>query len=446
MPAPGLSTGMQLATAQRMVLQPRLLQSIELLQLPSQDLEAWLLDAAAGNEALCVDAQYGDEGRDFVPSPSRVASQAAGERHDALLANAPARQASLSQLVEEQLALVELDPEVADWVRWLIGRLDAAGFLSESDEELLSAALEHGLAGGALLLGQAIAALQGLEPRGIGARDAIEALLLQLDSGDQDYGLLCRLLEDFVGDLARNRLPKVAGQLGIHLDELRRLIGLLGQLDPRPLGAMMGHTAPAIQPDVVVGDASPGFQVRLVRGALPAVTVDPEVSALARDAALPAEVRQHLRGRMEEARAVVAAVQQRGVTLLRVAGSVFAKQHRFLAEGPSGLAPLSMTAVAEELQLALSTVSRAVHGKYVETPWGTFALRHFFQSEAGGVAHDRARKVLASLIDGEDPAQPLADDELVCALASKGIQVARRTVAKYRKELGIASSYRRRAY
>jgi RNA polymerase sigma-54 factor len=333
-------------------------------------------------------------------------------------------------------------------VRFLVGCLDERGFLSPSDEELLALALEAGLAGGRSRLGAAIAALQELEPRGIGARNAIEALLLQLDPADPDYDLLCRLLEEFVEELAKNRLPQVARAMGLELADLERLLDLLRELDPAPAASLVEEAAPVIVPEVMVEAAGEGWEVSVPRSALPAVSVDPSVADLARDRAQGAEVRRYLRGKLDQARWIVEAVAHRGETLLRVARAAFAHQRAFLEEGPGHLAPLTMGAVADELGLHVSTVSRAVAGKFAQTPWGCLPLRSLFQSAAGGedTARDEVREAVRALFEGEDKTRPLSDEEAVAALAERGLTVARRTVAKYRKELGIPSSYRRRRF
>ncbi len=446
----GPTTGLRLSAEQRMVLEPRLLQSILLLQLPSVELEDWLVQAAAENPALSLEdlpgPSLGAEDSWAAQRAEWASGEAASEAHEALLRNAPAPAQGLDAIVDEQLALLDWAPDLVAWVRFLVGQLDPAGFLSPSDQELLEGAEAIGLSGGAPLLARAIGALQTLEPKGLGARDAIEAMLMQLDTEGADYPLLCRLLEEFVGDLASNRMPHVASRLGICVDELRGLIAQLAELDPRPAASLMAGTSPELRPDVVVEAGEEGYEVRVERSALPTVGLDPEVSAIARDRDLPVEVRRYLRGQMDEARSIVDAVRQRGVTLLRVARSVFVHQEAFLREGPGALRPLAMGAVAEELELALSTVSRAVGGKVVQTPAGVFPLRHFFQGEAGGASQERVRSALRDLVEAEDSAVPLSDDDLVAALAEAGIRIARRTVAKYRKELGIPSSYRRRRY
>lgn len=446
-----MNLGMQQRAEQRMLLQPRMLQSIEVLQLAGVELEGWLLEQAESNEALVV------EGGELAGGPperpahvrERRGTRADSEAHDEMLRNQPARPRGLGELIEEQLATADLDAGLTEWVRLLAGCLDPGGTLSASDDVLLDLARERGLAGAEAMLGAAIAALQGLEPRGIGARGAIEALLLQLDPRDPDYTLLCRLLEEFVEDLAKNRLPQVAKALGLELGDLARLLDVLRELDPRPAAGLVDEAVPAIVPEVVVTRVADGFEVSVSRAALPSVRIDPDVQDLARDRSQPRDVRRYLRGKLDQARWVVDAVAQRGETLLRVARAVFAHQRPFLDGGHGHLRPLTMGAVADELGVHVSTVSRAVAGKYAQTPWGIAPLRSFFQSSAGGndgAARDDVRETVRAVFDGEDRTRPLSDDDVVALLAERGVRVARRTVTKYRKELSIPSSYRRRAY
>lgn len=436
---------MQMRGEQHMLLQPRMLQSIEMLQLATGELDAWLAEAAESNEALRVDAP---------PSVGESLSGRRGtwedaEAHDRMLREQPGRGPGLAAQVEEQLATSALEPEVEEWVRFLAGCLDERGFLSADDDTLLALALEQGLEGGRAELARASAALQSLEPRGLGARDAIEAMLLQLDPQDPDYALLCRLLEEFVEELARNKLPGVARALGLEIDELARLIDVLRELDPAPVAALVDEAAPLVRPDVIVEWDGEGFELRLASGSRPAVGLDEDVVALARDRSQPADVRRYLRGKLDQARWIVEALEQRARTLERVARATFRRQRAFLDEGPGHLAPLRMGEIADELGIHVSTVSRAVAGKHAQTPWGVFPLRTFFQAATGGgesLARDEVRDRVREIVASEDPTRPLSDDEIVARLAESGARVARRTVAKYRGELGIPSSYRRRRY
>lgn len=445
----GLHQNVSMRGEQQMLLLPRMLQSIEVLQLPSLELEGWLREAAEGNEALSVD---GAERGEHIAE--RRGTQADTDAHDEMLRNHPDRGQTLCEVVEEQLVTLELSDELEEWLRFLIGCMDDSGYLSASDERLLELAVECDLAPDPGQLGQAIAALQQLEPRGLGARSAVEAMLLQIDPGDPDYSHLCALLEDFLEDLARNKLPSVASALGVDLDQLGRLLESLRELDPRPTAHLVEHGAPVIQPDVIVDVGENGdFEVRLTKGSLPSVRVDADVKSLAKDPGQEAEVRKYLRGKLDQARWIVDAIEQRGRTILRISQSVFAHQHEFLAKGQGHLVPLRMNQLADKLDLHVSTVSRAVNAKYVQTTWGIFPLRLFFQAGAGaaeeggeGAARDGVRGLIKEIIETEDSAAPMSDDDVVRELGKRDLKIARRTVAKYRGELGIPSSYRRRRY
>ena len=366
-----------------------------------------------------------------------------------MLRNHPAPGPGFLEHVLEQLALVPLDPVRERWVRLLAGNLDPRGYLPLSDEELLEEAREEGLEPDPGELGAALAVLQSLEPRGIGARDAVEALLLQLDPADPDYALLCTLIEDFLEDVARNKLPAVARAMGLELDRLGELLELLRGLELHPGSGLAAGAAPALVPEVMVTPSGDGFEVRVEQSGLPAVSVDEDVRRFATDRRNDPAVRSYLRGRLDQARWIVEAVEQRRQTLLRVATALFAHQRAFLEHGPGHLLPLRMMDLAEGLGLHVSTVSRAVAGKYAQTPWGILPLRHFFQGAGGASAHTArgdVRELVREVIAGEDPARPFSDDEVVAELKRRGLAVARRTVAKYRVELGIPSSYRRRRY
>jgi RNA polymerase sigma-54 factor len=450
---------------QDMVLAPRMLQSIEILALPRLDLDAWLSGEAEKNEALLVEESGRDslgESRTLDPGRSDAARSKATDDHYAMLQAQPERGQSLGDAVEEQIRGLNLDSDLAAWVTFLAGCLDEAGLLTLEDEDIIALAESAhlpmaGAAAGQRLLADAIATLQQLEPAGIGARSSVEALLLQLDPADDDYGLLCTLLEDFLVELSRNKRPAVAEKLGLELLELDRLLGALSMLEMRPASGLVGESAPVLHPDVLVERDGESFTVELARGALPSVSIDPIAEELLASGALESEARTYLRGKVEKARWVAEAVEMRGSTLLRVAEATLRHQRGFLTDGPTGLRPLSMVSVAEELGLATSTVSRSVAGKSAQTPWGIIPLRSFFQSAPGAAQSegdstaplngtDAVRERVRQLVLAEDKQDPLSDEAIVTALKADGVPVARRTVAKYRKELGIESSYRRKRH
>ena len=442
-----------------MLLLPQMLQSLELLELPATELESWLESQAESNEALLVRSPEAPA----LPEPplprSNASARAATERHDSWLEEQPGRGASLAERVEQELVLLELTPQRATWVRWLVGQLDSNGWLPLSDEELYGRACEDGLTRARTdeqrerevgEMAAAIATLQQLEPRGLAAHNAIEALLLQLDPRDPDYALLARLLEDFLSEIGKNRLPQVARALGIDLERLDGLLEHIRALDPAPGRGLCEESTPAIRPEVLVERLPEGgFEVRLDGGAWPSVEIDPELEALAKERGRASELARYLRPKIESARSIQGALAQRQRTLARVAVALFARQTQFLEHGPNALAALRMGELADDLGLSLSTVSRAISGKYAQTPWGVLALRWFFQAGAGGEegqTRGGLQEAVRALFASEDPAHPLSDDEALAKLRLKGFELARRTLSKYRSELGIKSSYLRRRH
>lgn len=423
--------------AQEMQLLPRMLQAIEVLQLPASDLLAHLEQLGRDNEALVVEP------------PARRGDHQAALDHDAMLQNQAAPEQSIVASIEQQLTMREIEPELREWVRFLVSCLDERGYLSASESRLEELACEHGLEAEEPPIGRAISVLQSLEPKGLGARDAIEAMLLQLDPSDPDYADLCRLLEEFLEELAKNKLPRVAKAMELELDELEFLIERLRGLDPRPAAALVGNAAPVVTPEIRVERGPDGFEVSLDRSGAPGVSLDESIKNVARDREQTQEWRDYWRKKIREARWVVDAVAQRYETLERIAIQLFSQQREFLEKGPGHLVPCSMSELAETLGLHVSTISRAVQGKHVQTPWGVRPLRYFFQTAAGGEsgkARDDLRETVRQIFANEDPTKPLSDDEVCAALKERGLEVARRTVAKYRSELGIQSSYRRKKH
>ena len=447
----GLSLGMH--ARQELALLPRMLQAIEVLQLPATDLEGFLLQAVQENEVLRIDDARAvgaarADGAAGPPGRTRARQQAADD-HAAWLESQASAEKGLREELLDELLVLDLPPQVDAWTRLLIECLDERGLLSLPDDALLGFAAERGLSADTALLGRAIAVLQGLEPRGVGGRDAVEALLLQLDPRDPDYALLCRLIEEFLEDIAKNKLPLVAKALGVEVARLQVLVARLRELDLAPGAALSAEAVRPIHCEVVVERRGDGFEVRVDQSGLPAVEIDPAVSGLARDSRQSPELRRYLRGRLDQARWLLEALEQRKRTLLGIASSAFERQRGFLASAQGQLVPLRMSEVADELGVHLSTVSRAVAGKYAMTPRGIVALRDLFVAPASGAgtrARTSVRDLVRTVVGEEDAAKPLSDDEIVAALARKGVEVARRTVAKYRSELGIPSSYRRRRH
>lgn len=428
-PSP-LSLRQSQALRQELLLLPQMLQSLELLALPALELSEWLEQQAEGNEALEVRR----------PQPAA--------EHD-WWQDEPAREQSLEEHIEAGLALCELAPAQAAAVRWLATRLDARGWLCEDEEQLHAEGVRAGLwePADALALRRALTCLQQLEPRGLGARDLTEAYLLQLEPRAADYALLARLVEEHIPDLAARRLHVIARSLGVELVRVEELCARLRALDPFP-GLRFAPAAAVIHPEVIVEpEADGGFEVRLDSRLWPSVRIDPSIEELAGSRGERSELARYLRPKLEAARSIRNALVHRQRTLARVAAAVFTRQARFLRDGAPAIVPLSMQDLAGELGLSLSTISRAVQGKHVQTPHGIFPLRRFFPAavaETPGLTRDALAGAVRELYAAEDPSAPLSDTEALRRLEERGHRLARRTLAKYRAELGIPSSYARR--
>lgn len=439
-----------------MALLPQMLQSIEVLQLATADLVAFVDAELQQNETLEVERREVEAPEQQEATsverdePSyeefRRASADGEDKKLGFLNSVPDRKVSAVDQVREQLAFREVPPVLADVVVLLTERLDERGLLPQTDAELAEE-----LCLDEPLIRDARAALMQLEPRGLGARDAVEAMLAQAD-GDPDLPLIELMLREHLAELSRNKLPDVARALALSLDELQALISRVSTLNPRPGAEFVDGDDLPVQPDAYAWIQDGEVRVALDDEALPDLQVNDEYAALAGDRRTEREVRDYLRPKLRSAKDLIEAIQQRKATLARVVGATMQQQRAFLEKGRAAIKPLRMSDIAEQLELHTSTVSRTIAGKHVQTDRGVFALREFFDGgridAAPGEGQGRmgVSEQIRELVDQEDKLQPLSDDDIVAALKDRGVQVARRTVAKYRKELAIPSSYQRRKF
>ncbi len=433
-----------------MLLLPKMLQSIEILQLGNLELEALVESSLVENETLKHPEEEKTEGtpleEPFRDKNSRQKAREASDRFQEWLANAPAPSGNLRQHLWEQVALLGLSEKEESLLFAVIDEVDDNGYLKATVEEI-----QKGLdiAASEEEIRRAIQTLQTFEPKGVGGSGPLECLLLQLDENDPDHQILRHMLVDFLEDISKNRIPKVAKALGVEVERLKEIIGRLRVLNPKP-GAMYSEKAvPTIRPDIVVERRDGKLEIRIEDSFLPKLVIDETYFAMSKDKGTATEVRTYLKEKLESARWLVEAIEQRRMTLSRVAHSVFSRQLEFLERGPRAVRPLMMKEVAEELGIHVSTVSRAVADKYVQVPEGIYPLRMFFTATTEGetgASRLSVREMVREMIEKEDSQSPLSDEEVVAKLKEKGVDVARRTAAKIRKELNIPSSWRRRSY
>ncbi len=327
---------------------------------------------------------------------------------------------------------------LTDWV-------DDDGYLREDDTEIgrrLGASIERVAAARALL--------QRCEPTGIGGRDLAECLAIQLAEKNRLDPAMRRLLDN-LPLLARADWPALIRLCGVDREDLEEMVGELKALDPRPGHRFPAEPTTAVLPDIVVYRTGPDhWRIELNNDALPRLVVDSSYYAEVGKGALELRHKEFVQERYQNANWLAKALDQRSRTILKVGQAIFARQRAFLAEGPKALRPLVLRDIAAATGLHESTVSRATNQKYAATPHGTFPLKYFFSTaiagKDGGADHSAEviRQKIKLMIQKEDPRAVLSDDQIVGRLGEDGIVIARRTVAKYREAMSIASSMQRR--
>jgi RNA polymerase sigma-54 factor len=401
------------------------------------------------------------------------------------MASAPARSASLTDQLRGQWALVDVDPLLRSPGELIISFIEDDGYLrtpletiadrapvgatTDADSFNLPAFNERPTL--ALLERSLMAVQLFLEPAGVAARTPSECLLLQLDALEEnaaDLGWPAKtfedakvLVRDHLEDLMQNRLPRVADRTGLSLEEIKAALGLLKRMSLAPARRLVEETSRPIVPDAIVEyDVDQDrYYAYLNDRRIPNVRINQEYAKLAKDRSMERKDREFLKTNLGNAQWLLDAVGQRRQTLLRVISSVIAAQRDFFDYGPQALKPLPMQTVADELSIHVATVSRAVAEKYIATPRGVLPLRKFFSGgvqtksspttgEGGGedMAWEAIKVALRELIDAEDKKDPLSDEALAAALKERGIDIARRTVAKYREQLGIAAKRLRKTF
>ncbi|MGQ9835663.1 MAG: RNA polymerase factor sigma-54 [Thermoanaerobaculaceae bacterium] len=475
-----------LKLAPKLLITPALQQAIKLLQLTRLELEQVLRaelevnpllevedldpeEQLSQNDALPGSSEVGGEGDfqgDRVNPLSSTASLEevdltelfANDIHDSLpkgfrgwdeddsdlLSNVPAASPSMTEELFSQLRLLPIPDDLRPAAEFLVGNLEPDGYLRTPLPDL---ALQLGVE--SAKLEEALAWVQKLEPPGIGARDARECLLLQLDrmppKEPEVYNLARKIVAEAFADLLKQDWTGIAERFGVDKGQLRQSVELLGKLPLHPGAALGPIEASTIEADVIVRKVNGKWQVELVDEGLPRVHLSSRYLQLLEKRKDDPEAADFVREKMRQAMWFLRAVEQRHSTVLRVARAIVRRQEEFFEQGLAGLKPMVLKDVADEIGMHESTISRVVQAKYMDTPRGLLPFKFFFHSSlshalAGEVSSVAVKAKIRELILGEDPAKPLADARIARQLNRQGIRIARRTVAKYREEMGIPSS------
>jgi RNA polymerase sigma-54 factor len=470
-----LKPALQLKLGQQLTMTPQLQQAIRLLQLPVLELQTQVQEALETNVMLEAEedeqldltsldqaAPQGEDSEDAVPEPEQVtvemedpwteASTPSGEGRapdddDRPMEFADERERDLHQHLIWQLEVSALDPRQV-WIgEAVVDALNEDGYLTESPADI-ALSLSADLPVTAEDVEQVLAYVQTLDPTGVGARNVAECVCLQLaqlEDATPGREVAIAIAREHLQAVADRDLAALRAATGADEDSLEAALALIRGCNPRP-GSAFESTAPEyIVPDVYVRRTDQGWAVEINPGSVPRLRVNQDYASLVSRSGAYAS----LRAQLQEARWLIRSLEIRRDTLLRVARTIVQRQTAFLERGEEAMQPMILRDVAEDIGMHESTISRVATGKYMLTPRGLYEFRYFFSShvagaDGGDVSSVAIRARIRKLISDEDPIRPLSDAQLAQRLSDEGVKVARRTVAKYREALGLASSGDRR--
>jgi RNA polymerase sigma-54 factor len=341
--------------------------------------------------------------------------------------------------------MVPLAEGVRDAADSIIGNLDESGYLTASLEEIASSG-DHKIED----VQAALQEVQKLDPAGVGARDVRECLLLQIESQNGRGGVAWQIVSDHLKMVELRQLRELAKALGRPLEHIQTAVEVIRHLNPRPGLRFSGPGARQVEPDVQILKDGDQYIIQLNDEDLPQLRLSAQYRRmLDRHQEPNKEVRNYVKERYASALQLMKNIEQRKHTILRVCQSIVRRQGEFLDRGIDCLKPMMIKEIAEEIGVHPSTVSRAVANKYAHTPQGVFELRYFFSEAVQGPSGSATpllivKRMVKKMIAEEDSAHPLTDEQITARLQDAGIQVTRRTVAKYREDMKIPSTHQRR--
>jgi RNA polymerase sigma-54 factor len=388
--------------------------------------------------------QFNEEHR-----PSRNGLEEAADRKHDVVQNMASRPQSLQDYLNDQLSFLDADSEEMKRLRFLITHIDNNGYLKATLEELAQSYSEPVTVED---MEEALYMVQKLDPPGVGARTLEECLRLQLTSETPHRDVVRVLIDHHLEDIQHNRLPVIQKRTGFDLHTIKEGIEVLKHLNPKPGSQFEDENIPYVVPDIAIErNDEGGYEVRLLDDWTPNIYISRRYLELSRNKQIDAKDREYLKKKLQAANWLIDAIEQRRNTLMKVTKAIIEHQKEFLDRGPEHIHPLKMQQIADQVGVHVTTVSRAVDDKWVQTPRGIFPLKRFFgggTETLGGeeVAWETIKNKLLEIIAHEDKANPLSDEDLVEKLKGAGYDVARRTVTKYRKMLKIPSSRQRKVW
>ncbi len=449
-------------------LSPQLIQSLKLLQLSTLELEQYmkqeldtnpLLDerqTAEVSQEQALQETRTETGEQFDEQDwRRVIAEGSDIGGRGFRADTSREFVDLPQPAEvglqehllNQLNFADISEDDSDIAEEIIGSINEDGYLKSTIEEIMA-----GAAGSQEDVERVMGVIQSFDPSGVGARDLEECLSIQLREKGLENTILMALVEEHLEDLQHHRYTVIAKALDIYESEVQTAVEELSRLNPKPAAGRFGAAARTIIPDIIVDKVDDAFVVLYNDASIPRLRISNLYKdILAKKSEASDETKQYIVEKLNGARWLLRAIQQRRSTMLKVMEYIVKAQYEFLEHGILHLKPMILQEVADAIEMHVSTISRVTNGKYVQTPQGIFELKFFFggriENKGGKDASNKAiKKQIERLIQEEDSSKPLSDQKIVEVLHEKGYEIARRTVAKYRDQMSIQPARFRKQY
>jgi RNA polymerase sigma-54 factor len=486
-----MKIGLHLKQRQQLVMTPKLQQALKLLQMPAIELQQMLKQEIMENPLLeeiddLEETQEAEErqeesekereeekAQEEAESPKedeRLDEGEAGaetvdwdeyfnhgfelgqageeETHEDFFEKVPVAKQTFTDQLTSQLRIATDDEKILAIGDYIVGSLDESGYLTGDVEEV---AMTFGVS--VEEVDAVLEIIQSFDPPGVGARNLQECLLLQLRARSLQDSLAAKIIRDHFDEFKQKKYLEIAKKLRISIQEVQHQCKLIATLDPKPGLEVVAEDPKYVIPDLIVENVDGKYVVYLNDKNIPRLRVSQsyhdELLKDTRDS--DKETREFINSRLKSARWLIQTIEQRRRTMVKVMESIVRKQREFLEKGTAYLRPLTLNQVASEINMHESTVSRVTTNKYVQTPRGVFELKFFFSSslgteDGGEVSAKSAKDKIRRIIERENARSPLSDQKIADMLKKEGLNIARRTVAKYREQLGILPARMRKEY
>ena len=453
---------LKMAQKQQLVMTPRLQQALRLLQLPTLELEQELKMEVQSNPLLEIEDEEEDLDRlqrerseepqagnldnwdDVFSDGFDMQYREQEELPEEFVERVPVSRQSASENLLRQLRMTVAEDELQTIGEYIIGSLDDRGFLTVGLDEIQNVfQVDEARALAAL------ACVQSLDPPGIAARDLPECLLLQLAAKGMEDSLVAVIIREYFKELMQRKYQEIARKLKLTVEEIQEAAHAIGELDPKPGLELSSEEPQYIIPDLVVEEVDGEYVIYLNDRHLPRLRIAESYKEYIRSDSK--ETKEYVQGKLNQAQWLIRTVEQRRATMVKVMAAIIEEQHEFFDRGPQALRPLTLQQVASKIGMHESTVSRVTNNKAVQTPRGIFRLKYFFSSslsteDGEEVSAKAAKNRIEEIVSKENTKKPLSDQKIADILRDEGLKIARRTVAKYREQLGILPARLRKEF